>query len=288
MIDPAPLSMGGQLRRLIAAPGVVVVAECYSVLTARVVEMAGFAATYIGGEAMGQMHAAIPDHGLITVPEMLAYAERITANISIPLIADADQGGETALNVRRTVRDFEHAGVAGIHIEDTVNPKHLYDGDRQASLDVMRARIGAAVEARRHDDFVIIARTDEFVKGDDGGVEEAIRRGVAFAEAGADVFMAVGIPGTEAMKAIVEAVPIPVLDINRRLAQAEETGLKIDLFASSAVPSAIRAHMALLDEIRATGRVDVKARRLEPDYLAELLDDGTYVKLARAWSAANA
>jgi 2-methylisocitrate lyase-like PEP mutase family enzyme len=281
------MTMAGRLRQLLAAPGVVVVAECYSVLTARVVEKAGFPATYIGGEAMGQMHAAIPDHGLVTIPEMLAFAERITGSISIPLIADADQGGETALNVRRTVRDFEHAGVAGIHIEDTVNPKHLYEGDRQASVDIMRARIGAAVEARRDDDFVIIARTDEFVKGGDGGVEEAIRRGVAFADAGADVFMAVGIPGTDAMKAIVQAVPIPVLDINRRVAQAEETGLKIDLFASSAVPTAIRAHQALLEEIRTTGRLDVKSRRLDADYLAELLDDAIYVDLARAWSAAN-
>lgn len=273
------------LRELLAAPGVIVVAECYSVLTARVVEKAGFAATYIGGEAMGQMHAAIPDHGLVTIPEMLAFAEKITGSISIPLIADADQGGETALNVRRTIRDFEHAGAAGVHIEDTVNPKHLYEGDRQASLEVMRARIGAAVDARRHDDFVIIARTDEFVR-EGGTVDEAIRRGIAFAEAGADVFMAVGIPGTEAMKAIVEAVPIPVLDINRRMAQAEATGLKLNLFASSAVPTAIKAHRALLDEIRTTGKLDVPGRRLEPNYLAELLDEPIYVELARSWSAA--
>ncbi len=274
------------LRQQVADPGLIVIAECYSVLTARVVEKAGFTATYIGGEAMGAMHAAVPDHGLVNLQEMLTFAERIAANIGIPLIADADQGGETSLNVRRTVRDFEHAGVAGIHIEDTVNPKHLYDGDRQTSLDVMRARIGAAVDARRSGEFIIIARTDEFVKGG-GTVEEAIRRGVAFAEAGADVFMPVGIPGLEAMKSIVQSVPIPVLDINRRIAQAEEVGLKLDLFASSAVPTAVAAHAALLNEIRETGRLDVRARRLDPEYLADLLDDRTYVELAQSWNRAT-
>lgn len=274
---------GTRLRGLLAKPGVLVVAECYSVLTARAVERAGFAATYIGGEAMGQMHAAVPDHGLVALQDMLHFAERISGAVEIPLICDADQGGETTLNVRRTVRDFEHAGAAAIHIEDTVNPKHLYDGDRQMGIDEMRARIGAAVDARRHADFVIIARTDEFVKGD-GTVDEAIRRGIAFAEAGADVFMAVGMPGRQAMKAVVEAVPIPVLDINRPVDHAREVGLKIDLFASSAVPTAIKAHLALLEEIAATGRLDVLGRRLEEAYLADLVDDPTYVALAQAWN----
>lgn len=277
------MTEAANLRQLLDRSGLVVIAECYSVLTARVVEQAGFAATYIGGEAMGQMHSGVPDHGLVTIDEMVRFAGKIAANISIPLIADADQGGETSLNVRRTVRDFEHAGVAGIHIEDTVNPKHLYDGDRQMSLDEMRARIGTAVDARRSDAFVIIARTDEFVKGG-GTVEEAVRRGQAFAEAGADIFMAVGMPGRAAMKTIVDEVPIPVLDINRRIEHAEQTGLKIDLFASSAVPTAIKAHLNLLEEIRATGSLDVAGRRLDDDYLARLIDDPTYVELGKAWS----
>lgn len=270
------------LRQLLAAPGLIVVAECYSVLTARVVEKAGFAATYIGGQAMGAMHAAVPDHGLVMIHEILEFAEKITASVAIPLIADADQGGETTLNVRRTVRDFEAAGVAGIHIEDTINPKHLFEGDRLMSVDEMRARIDAAVNARRHDDFVIIARTDEFLKGE-GTVEEAIRRGIAYAEAGADVFMAVNMPGRKAMKAIVDAVPIPVLDINKPVAHAEETGLKLDVFASSAVPTAITAHLELLNEIRTTGKLDVDKRSLDAEYLAGLIDDATYLDLARAW-----
>ncbi len=270
------------LRRLLASPGLIVVAECYSVLTARVVEKAGFAATYIGGEAMGQMHAAVPDHGLVSLSDMIAFTERISGAITIPLIADADQGGETTLNVRRTVRDFEHAGAAAIHIEDTINPKHLYDGDQQMSLDEMRARIGAAVDARRTDDFIIIARTDEFVKGG-GTVDNAIQRGVAFAEAGADIFMAVGMPG-DAMKSIIDAVPIPVLDINKRISKAEEAGLKLDLFASSAVPTAIKAHLDLLNEIQSTGRMDVRVRKLDADYLAELVEDPAYIELAKAWA----
>lgn len=276
------MTQPANLRQLLATPGMIVVAECYSVLTARVVEKAGFAATYIGGEAMGQMHAGVPDHGLVTVAEMVVFTEKIAGSVSIPLIADADQGGETTLNVRRTVRDFEHAGAAAIHIEDTINPKHLYDGDKQMCLDEMRARIGAAVDARRTDAFVIIARTDEFVRGG-GTTEGAIRRGIAFAEAGADIFMAVGMPN-DAMKTIIAAVPIPVLDINKRVAQAEEAGLKVNLFASSAVPTAIKAHQDLLREIQTTGRLDVRGRKLDADYLADIIDDPTYIELARTWT----
>src|SRR5271167_2353946 len=113
--------MSATLREVLAEPGLIVVAECYSVLTARVVEEAGFPATYIGGQAMGAMHAAVPDHGVVALSELLGFASAIAGSISIPLISDADQGGETPLNVRRTVRDFEHAGVAAIHIEDTIN-----------------------------------------------------------------------------------------------------------------------------------------------------------------------
>ncbi|AMU92595.1 hypothetical protein ATM17_30515 (plasmid) [Sphingopyxis macrogoltabida] len=262
-----------------------IVAECYSVLTARVVEHSGFCATYIGGEAMGQMHAAVPDHGLVGPQDMLPFVERIAGAISIPLIVDADQGGETTLNVRRTVRDFEHAGAAAIHIEDTINPKHLYDGDRQMPLDEMRARIAAAVDARRSDAFLIIARSDEFVKGN-GKVEVAIERGIAFAKMGADVFMLPAMPG-KAMKEIVDAVPIPVLDINRRVEQAEQSGLKINLFASSAVPTAIRAHLQLLEEIRGKGALDVRARAFDPGFIATLVDDMTFVKLAKSRSGAS-
>ena len=96
--------------------------------------------------------------------------------------------------------------------------------------------------------------------------------------------MAVGMPGRAAMKTIVDEVPIPVLDINRRIEHAEQTGLKIDLFASSAVPTAIKAHLNLLEEIRATGSLDVAGRRLDDDYLARLIDDPTYVELGKAWS----
>ena len=188
----APMSKTKKLRALLQKPGVQLVPEAYSVRTAGIAESAGFEAVYTGGNMMSGMHLGLQDWGLITMSEMVEISSRIADAISIPVISDADQGGETALNVYRTVKMFEKAGIAGIHIEDSINPKHMGGAsDRLQPADEMLTRISAAVEARTDPDFVIIARTDELYN--DGSVDEAIRRGVAYAKAGADVFMCLSL-----------------------------------------------------------------------------------------------
>jgi len=126
--------------------------------------------------------------GLMTETEMVTNARHIARCVKIPVIADADTGFGNAVNVMRTVEDYESAGVAGIHMEDQVNPKrcgHLA-GKIVIPMEEAVGKIKAAVAARKNKDFVIIARTDA-IAAVDGGFEEALRRGKEYAQAGADV-----------------------------------------------------------------------------------------------------
>jgi len=205
------MSTRQQLRSLLAGDPFIA-ADCYSALTARIVEQVGFRACYMGGHATSMMHYAIPDNGVFTPTEMVEQASRVVEAISIPLIVDADQVGETVADVYRSIKRYEHAGVAGIHMEDEVAPKHsAWNGPLLAVKD-MQARIRAAVEARSDDDFVIIVRSDELYSvggGGTGSVEEAVRRGVAYAEAGADVYLPT-FATAEQVAQIAAEVPVPI------------------------------------------------------------------------------
>jgi 2-methylisocitrate lyase-like PEP mutase family enzyme len=208
---PAGESVRRRLRSLIeGAP--FVAADCYSALTARIVEDVGFPAAYMGGHATSMMHYAIPDCGVFTPTEMIEQAGRVAEAITIPLIVDADQAGETVADVYRSIRHYERAGVASVHIEDEIAPKHsAWDGPLLPIAD-MQARIRAAADARNDPDFVIIARCDELYSvggGGTGSLEEAIRRGVAYAEAGADVYLP-SLATEEQLSQIAAEVPIPI------------------------------------------------------------------------------
>lgn len=205
------MSTRQQLRELIAGEPFIA-ADCYSALTARIVEQVGFRACYMGGHATSMMHYAIPDNGVFTPTEMIEQANRVAEVISIPLIVDADQVGETVADVYRSVKRYEHAGVAAIHMEDEVPPKHsAWDGPL-LPVGEMQARIRAATEARTDPDFVVIARCDELYSvggGGTGSLDETIRRGIAYAEAGADVFLPT-FATPEQLPRILAEVPIPV------------------------------------------------------------------------------
>lgn len=208
--SPAPTPTAA-IRNLLAGDPFLA-ADCYSALTARIVEHVGFSCAYMGGHATGMMHYAIPDNGALTPTEMIEQAARVCEAVEIPVIVDADQLGESVADVHRSVRRYEAAGVAAIHMEDELTPKHsTYDGPLMA-VDEMQARIAAAVAARRDDDFVIIVRSDEFyVDGGGGGgsLEEAVKRGVAYEEAGADAYLPT-FAGPEEIRAIASEVSIPL------------------------------------------------------------------------------
>lgn len=174
------------LRDLLARGGTVVAPGAYDVLSARLVEAAGFPAVYMTGFGVSASLLGRPDVGLVTMTEMVGSARRICSAVGVPVVADADTGYGNAVNVMRTVREYEAAGVAGIHLEDQVAPKrcgHL-EGKQVVPAEVMADRIRAAVDARRDPGFVLIARTDARAVE---GLPAALDRAARYREAGADV-----------------------------------------------------------------------------------------------------
>jgi 2-methylisocitrate lyase-like PEP mutase family enzyme len=202
------------LRDLFKSGENFIAADVYSALTGRIVQHVGFKAAYLGGAACGAMHYAVPDIGILSQIEQIEQAQRIAAAIDIPLIVDADTLGETVADAFHLTRRYEQAGIAGFHVEDEVNPKHSSFDNGLASIADMQARIDACVRARRDPAFLLIARCDELYSsamggGGGGSVEEAIKRGKAYAEAGADALV-FPLSSAEAMDQLVDALPIPV------------------------------------------------------------------------------
>ncbi|HEX8732239.1 MAG TPA: isocitrate lyase/PEP mutase family protein [Ktedonobacterales bacterium] len=177
---------GARLRELLARDEPVLAPGAFDALSARVVESAGFDAVYMTGFGTSAALLGQPDVGLLTQTEMVENAHHIVEAINIPLIADADTGYGNPLNVRRTVREYERAGIAAIHIEDQVSPKKCGHMDRKRVIpaEEMAAKIRAAIEARRDPDFLIIARTDARAVE---GLEAALARAERYREAGADL-----------------------------------------------------------------------------------------------------
>ena len=166
---------------MLVAPGI------YDAYGALFVEQAGFEAAYMTGNGVSASLLGRPDVGLVDLTLFAAHAHRAAACVDIPLICDADTGYGNAVNVQHTVREFEAAGVAAIHLEDQVLPKrcgHLPGSRPVVELSEHVGKIEAAIAARRDPDFIIIARTDAAAGH---GLDEAIRRGKAYREAGADV-----------------------------------------------------------------------------------------------------
>ena len=166
---------------MLVAPGI------YDAYGARLVQQAGYEAVYMTGNGVSASLLGQPDVGMVDLTLFAAHAHRAAACVDIPLICDADTGYGNAVNVRHTVREFEAAGVAAIHIEDQVAPKrcgHLPGSRPVVPLAEHAGKIEAAVAARRDPDFIIIARTDAATGL---GLDEAIRRGQAYRKAGADV-----------------------------------------------------------------------------------------------------
>ena len=267
------------LRALLDSGTPFLAADCYSALTGRVVEQAGFAAAYMGGHATSMMHYAIPDCGIYTPTEAIEQAGRVAEAISIPLIVDADQCGETVADVYRTIRRFERVGVAGIHIEDEVAPKHSRWEGQLMAIEEMQERLEAAVAARSDEDFMIIARCDELYHDGGGGtnsLDEAIRRGQAYAEAGADVYLPT-FATEEQLPAILDAVPIPVAGYGSLL-----PGLQIALATGWGVSAAIQAHQRWAAELMEHGELPPEAFGFENK--DALIDQPTYDALIEKWA----
>lgn len=178
--------MPARLRELLAAPGIIPTFGVHDVFTARLMEQAGMKMLFLGGFGVAASSFGWPDIGLVTLSEMTEAVGRITRRLNIPLVADGDTGHGDLNNVRRTVRDFEAAGAAGMLIEDQVSPKRCghFASKQVVPVDEMLARLEAALSARKDDRFVIFARTDARAIE---GIDAAIARAQAYAKRGADV-----------------------------------------------------------------------------------------------------
>jgi len=250
-----------QLRKLIARPGALMAPGVADALNARLVRRHGFEAVYMTGAGTTAVRLGMPDVGLLTMTEMVDNAARIAEASGLPVIADADTGYGGVLNVRRTVRAYERAGVAAIHIEDQEMPKrcgHLM-GKQLVPVEEMQAKIRAAVDAREDRDFVLIARTDAIAVE---GFEAALERAERYREAGADVLF-VEAPGPAELPLIAPRLKAPLL-YNMATSgktpflakdEIERLGFKLIIYPNWLMLAAIRAASGVLARLKQEGTI---------------------------------
>ncbi len=248
-----------RLRELLAGPDLVVAPGAYDALSARLIAQAGFHTVYMTGFGTAASVLGQPDVGLLTMSEMVSRAAALAAVVGdLPLIADADTGYGNPINVGRTIREYERAGVAAVHIEDQVWPKkcgHM-EGKQVIPLNEMVQKIHAAVDARQDPDFVIIARTDANAVH---GLEDAIQRGRAYREAGADVIFIEAPRSVAELRTIAQAFPDVPLLFNwaesgktpaLSLDEIRSLGYKLVLFPVSLLFAATHAMLDLLELLK--------------------------------------
>ncbi|MCF7935298.1 MAG: isocitrate lyase/PEP mutase family protein [Synergistales bacterium] len=248
------------LRERLEKSEIVVAPGAQNALFARLIEEFGFEAIYATGAGIANLHLGWADLGLTTMTEVVETVRRMTDVVSVPVIADIDTGFGNQLNVWRTIREFENAGVAAVQIEDQVFPKRCghFAGKDVIPREEMLDKICAAKDARKSDDFLIIARTDA---GAVHGFEQAIERANAYAAAGADLLFVEAPPTEEELRRVpkevdgkvvanmVEGGKTPLFS-----AQAlEEMGYSLVLFANATQKAAIRGLERLLGHLSETG-----------------------------------
>lgn len=199
-----------KLRELLSSGKIIMAPGAYDAWSARIVEKAGFPAIYMTGYGVSASTLGRPDIGLISFAEMVEVARNICNCTSVPVIADADNGYGSSLNVIRTVKAYEQAGVAAIQLEDQVMPKRCghMEGKQIIPKEEMVAKVRAAKYARSDSDMVIIARTDAIAVTN---YEDAIDRAKAYYEAGADVIFVEAMQTEEQVKKAARLVGAPLM-----------------------------------------------------------------------------
>lgn len=255
------------------------------------VERAGFPAVYMTGFGAAASMLGVPDLGLVTATEMTEHAGRLTAAVSVPVIADADTGFGDTLNVRRTVYLYERAHAAAIQIEDQVSPKRCGHMENKQVVDVaeMVRRVRAAVSARREPATMIVARTDACAVA---GLDEALRRGESYLQAGADALF-IEAPRSDAeleqvgrafrgvplIANMVEAGKTPY----RSAAELQAFGFAIAIFPVSLLFAATHAVSRALDELRAHGKLVGETPAVDFSAFNELMGLKDYLHTARSF-----
>jgi methylisocitrate lyase len=278
-----------QIRELVAQQ-TVLMPGVYDALTARIAARVGFDIVFISGYSVSAVRLAEPDFGFLTQSEMADTARAVCRVSDAPVIIDADTGYGNAVNVIRTVRDFQHAGAAGVFLEDQVWPKKCghFKGKEVIPTEEHAAKIRAAADARGERDLFIVARTDA---RQPLGLEAAIERCLAYREAGADALFVEAPQSVEELERIAEALPPPLVAnmIERGVTphlsrtELEQLGFALIVCPLAALYSASKAVLDVLSELRdketTAGAYD---HMLAFDEFGELVDlDARYADEAR-------
>ena len=245
------------IREILSREKAILVPGAYDAFSAKILKQAGFEVIYMTGSGVTASLTGMPDVGILTMTEMVNQARNIVNATDMPLICDADNGYGNPINVIRTVREYERVGVAGIHIEDQVSPKRCghFEGKQVIPAKEMVKKIEAAIYARENDDFLLIARTDARSVM---GLEESIKRGKLYAEAGADMIFLESPQSTEELRTIseklsgidllvnmVEGGKTPILPFEI----LEEMGFKIVLYPTCGIRAVAKTMQELAEHL---------------------------------------
>lgn len=294
MLRP-PLKRPGQILRDLMSHDTVLAPGVFSALSARVAHAAGAKALYLSGAGVTNSLLAAPDIGLLGLDEMSAQARFVTQAAPLPVIADADTGYGEVWNVARTVVELERAGLAGIHIEDQVNPKrcgHL-DGKQIVPTGQMVSKVRAAVDSKSDDSFLIVARTD--ARGVEG-IGPAIDRARAYVDAGADMVFPEGLESESEFEAFRSALDVPLLANMTEygktplipLSRFQSLGYNLVIFPMSAFRVMLRSMCEAYDELIRSGSQAALLERMKTrNELYELIEYAEYTKQDALWSGSG-
>ena len=248
------------LKELLQRDQILVVPASYDMVSAKLIERAGFEAVYLSGYGHAASHLGLPDAGLISFSEMLERLHNLVRSVQIPVLADADTGFGGAINVRRTVQEYEWAGAQAIQIEDQEFPKKCGHtaGKRLVKAEEMTKKIEAARASRRSDNFLVIARTDAISVA---GIDEAIRRGRLYQSAGADIIFIESPATVEQIRRIANSFQKPLM-LNQiesgqtptlPVRELQALGYKIAAYALTALMASVRAMQRTLKSLQREG-----------------------------------
>ena len=264
-------STASRLRALLNSSEMVVAPFIFDAFQAKIAQAAGFQTVYMTGFGTAASRG-FPDVGLLTMAEMVENVRFIANAIDIPLVCDADTGYGNPVNVYRTVREYEAAGAAALHMEDQVWPKRcgFLSGKQVIPLADMVPKVQAACDARRSEDFVIIARTDALAVN---GWEDVIQRARAYREAGADLIFVDGIKTHDDIERYVQELGDLPLLYNGQLLPVQELakfGFKLTIYSATLMAAYIRMRDAMR-ELKTTGSIAQDAGWESFEELTDLL-----------------
>lgn len=252
--------VNSRLKNILQRESILVVPAAFDMVSAKIIEKAGFEAVYLSGFGHSASHLGLPDAGLMTLTEVVERVHNMAMATALPLLADGDTGYGGIVNVRRTVQEFEWAGASAIQLEDQEMPKKCGHTGGKVLVEAreMVLKIEAAISSRQSDDFLIIARTDARSVL---GFEEAVKRGRMYEEAGADIIFIESPESEEELRIVgesfdkpvlanmVEGGKTPVFGVNK----LEKMGFKIAIFPITCLLVAAKAMQKAMEELKDKG-----------------------------------